>query len=434
MSAAASRGADRTEGLAPLEGEAGIPSVHAPRKGTIAVKAVLALLVVIAGLGFAVYASITRFVSTGEQTKAEERRAPKPASTVTAGRFFDPNKPPESDDAPAPAVLVPAIDTDADADPIGVRATEEGERRKKRSPYDAPAVLGLVSASDTRGAVPAGDGAATGDDRHEALRRAQTSLDEYQQNLQGMLSNLQRVAASAPGQGADAPGAQQPAALQSAAQGASVLGSQLNVGGTARVAAGHLGDRSLTLPKGTTFTCALKTRIVSEQSGLVSCQVLRNVYSDDGRVLLVDRGSHLDGEYSARLRNGQTRIFVVWTRLRIGGVTVNLGSPATGALGESGIDGYVDNHWGERIGAASLLSLIEGGMKIAAADAASRDGGTSIVLSDQADQTSSLAEKILDNTINIPPTIYKLHGGVAGVYVARDVDFSSVYELRTAAR
>ena len=47
--------------------------------------------------------------------------------------------------------------------------------------------------------------------------------------------------------------------------------------------------------------------------------------------------------------------------------------------------------------------------------------------------TSKLAEKVLDSTINIPPLIYQNQGGIVGIYVARDVDFSSVYELRPTA-
>jgi type IV secretion system protein VirB10 len=81
-----------------------------------------------------------------------------------------------------------------------------------------------------------------------------------------------------------------------------------------------------------------------------------------------------------------------------------------------------------------LLSVLEDATKIAAAQAGSHDASTAIVLQDSANTTSSLSEKVLDNTINIPPTIYKLHGEVVGIYVAKDVDFSTVYELRTVAR
>jgi len=41
---------------------------------------------------------------------------------------------------------------------------------------------------------------------------------------------------------------------------------------------------------------------------------------------------------------------------------------------------------------------------------------------------------VLDNTINIPPTLYRNQGGRLGIYVARDLDFSSVYTLRSVPR
>ena len=196
-----------------------------------------------------------------------------------------------------------------------------------------------------------------------------------------------------------------------------------------------LGNRSLTLPKGTAFTCALKTKVISATSGLVGCQVQRNVFSDDGRVLLIERGSHLDGEYRiASVRPGTVRIPVLWTRIRTPlGVTVDIDSPGTGQLGESGIDGYVDNRWGERIGAAMLLSLIDDSVKLVIQNQASDRQADTIVLPSTTANTSKLAEKVLDSTINIPPLIYQNQGGIVGIYVARDVDFSSVYELKPTA-
>ncbi len=218
--------------------------------------------------------------------------------------------------------------------------------------------------------------------------------------------------------------------------GASLFGGQLQGTATPRVAASVLGNRSLTLPKGTAFTCALKTKVISATSGLVGCQVQRNVFSDDGRVLLIERGSHMDGEYRiASFRPGTVRIPVLWTRIRTPhGVTVDIGSPGTGQLGESGIDGHVDNRWGERIGAALLLSLIDDSVRLVMQSQASESQADTIVLQSTADNTSKLAEKVLDSTINIPPLIYQNQGGIVGIYVARDVDFSSVYELKPTAR
>lgn len=194
-----------------------------------------------------------------------------------------------------------------------------------------------------------------------------------------------------------------------------------------------LGDRSMILPKGTLFTCSLKTRVVSATSGFVGCQVMRNVFSDDGRVMLVERGSHLDGEYRiVQIRPGLTRIPVLWTRVRTPtGVTVDLDSPATGQLGESGIGGYVDNRWGERIGAALLLSLADDVLQFAGASHNSgNNNGNTLVLPNTVAQGPKLAEKVLEATINIPPLMYQNQGGIVGVYVARDIDFSTVYELK----
>src|SRR4029079_430905 len=143
-------------------------------------------------------------------------------------------------------------------------------------------------------------------------------------------------------------------------------------------------------------------------------QVQRNVFSDDGRVLLIERGSHLDGEYRiASVRPGTVRIPVLWTRIRTPlAVTVDIDSPATGRLGESGIDGYVDNRWGERIGAAMLLSVIDDAGKLMLQKQASESDADTVLFPSTAGNTSKLAERVLDSTINIPPLIYQNQGGI----------------------
>lgn len=196
----------------------------------------------------------------------------------------------------------------------------------------------------------------------------------------------------------------------------------------------HLGDRSLMLAKGYTIDCILNTHLVSTVPGMTSCVVSRDVFSDNGKVLLIEKGSLITGQYSATLQFGRERIFVLWDRIKtVQGVIIQVTSPAADELGAAGISGDVDNHWMQRIGAAVMLSLVGDAIAYKTAQESSRNnsgGSSTIVLPNTSRQAETLAGKILDKTINIPPTMSRNQGGRVSVFVARDLDFGSVYELR----
>ena len=211
------------------------------------------------------------------------------------------------------------------------------------------------------------------------------------------------------------------------------IGSLLTPSQTPMVQAAMLGDRSLLLPKGRTVDCSLSTRVVSDLAGMATCVLTSNVYSDNGRVVLLERGSEAVGEYGATVTQGQRRLFVLWTRVKTpSGVVINLNSPAADALGTSGLEGYVDNHWWERIGAAFMLSLVQDAIAYKTAEATGGNNGAqgTAVFQNSSQTGDRLAEKVLDSTINIKPTIYKNQGDRATIFVARDLDFGTVYALR----
>jgi type IV secretion system protein VirB10 len=114
-------------------------------------------------------------------------------------------------------------------------------------------------------------------------------------------------------------------------------------------------------------------------------------------------------------------------------VVINLASPASDALGTAGLPGYVDNRWSDRIGAAVLLSLVQDAIGYATANAVSQNGGGASIGLYAFQNTRSTGERmvnqILQQTIAIKPTLYKNQGDRASIYVARDLDFSSVYQL-----
>ncbi|MDQ1815799.1 type IV secretion system protein VirB10 [Massilia sp. CCM 9210] len=239
------------------------------------------------------------------------------------------------------------------------------------------------------------------------------------------------------GAGAAAPSGAPPAAVPpanvAAASQQGPIANLLQPAPTPNVTAGMIGDRNMILPKGRTIDCNLSTRVVSEVSGMATCVFSSNVYSDNGRVVLAERGSEATGEYNSVLQQGQRRLFILWTRIKTPrGVTVNINSPASDALGASGIEGYIENRWMERIGAAFLLSLVQDAIAFETAKATASNGAAGgVTIMEKSTQTgNTIASKVLDSTINIKPTLYKNQGDRASIFVARDVDFGSVYALR----
>ncbi len=191
--------------------------------------------------------------------------------------------------------------------------------------------------------------------------------------------------------------------------------------------AGTLGNRDFIVAMGTSIPCVLETALSSDQPGFTSCVINRDVLSDNGRVVLMEKGTQVVGEYRGGLRRGQKRLFVLWSRAKTPkGVIITLASPATDALGRAGMDGYVDTHWWERFGSAILLSIV--GDVTSYANSRLRDSDVDAQNTTSAGQQA--AAIAVEQSINIPPTLMKHQGGLVSIFVARDLDFSSVYRLR----
>lgn len=172
--------------------------------------------------------------------------------------------------------------------------------------------------------------------------------------------------------------------------------------------------------QGTIVTAVLETAINSDLPGLVRAVVSRDVRGFDGTRVLIPRGSRLIGQYSNGVALGQSRAFVIWTRLlRSDGVSVQLGSAATDPLGTAGIGGKVNSHFLRRFGAATLLSVITSGLDYFS----NRNQGTQVVVgsSTQANQLAGIA---LQREIDVPPTIKVAQGTPVRVFVAKDLDFA----------
>ncbi|TCV97230.1 type IV secretion system protein VirB10 [Luteibacter rhizovicinus] len=184
--------------------------------------------------------------------------------------------------------------------------------------------------------------------------------------------------------------------------------------------------------RGTFIRCVLKTRIITDIPGFTSCVVTEPVYSFTGKRLLLPKGSEILGKYESE-PNGP-RVAVIWDRIVTPtGIDVNMSSPGVDTLGGAGHPGYYNAHWGSRIGAALLISMLSDAFKYEAAEHGPKSTTISngVVTqspfeSNTAQTMQMLANQAVQRAANRPATVTINQGTVLAVYVAKDVDFSAV--------
>jgi type IV secretion system protein VirB10 len=188
-----------------------------------------------------------------------------------------------------------------------------------------------------------------------------------------------------------------------------------------------LANPHLTITQGTLIPCSLDTAMDSSQPGMVRCTVNDDIYSTTGTVTLLEKGTRIVGQYRGGLQRGTKRLFVIWTRAETpNGVVVTLDSAGTDGLGRAGFNGTIDTQFWTRFGGTIMLSIID---DVLAGFVTSQSNADKI--ENTTDGVSSLAQTEFQSTINVPIVLRKNQGEEVAVMVARDLDFSNVYRLKT---
>ncbi len=349
---------------------------------------------------------------------------------------------------PAPKLSVPLdLGATPEAPPLSTGLFGSAPGMAQSGPSGSPATMqagtkpcppGMIGCNTSTGQPPLQQADAQNPDSGiEAAR---------QRKMQGDLGNFEGnkkaaeegtgAAAPAPAQGQARPASSGAASLQASGAGTTALSSLLIPTATPTSYATYIQNQHLTLAKGTSLTCNLDTAIQTDQFGFVSCLTDYPVYSMDGKVILAERGTKIDGEYGRGLDRGMRAIFVLWTTARTPtGVIIPLASPATDPLGRAGIHGEVDNKFWDRFGGALMFSIIQDSLAISVARAEDKSGGGSVVVTPNTQNTGQDAVgEILKQAGDVKPTLSKNHGETVAITVARNIDFSNVYRLTAKAQ
>ena len=93
-------------------------------------------------------------------------------------------------------------------------------------------------------------------------------------------------------------------------------------------AASKLADRTFMMTQGNLLDCSLDVAISSAVPGMTKCTLTRSIYGDDRKVVLLERGTELTGQYQGGMQQGQKRLFILWVRAKTpSGVLITLASP-----------------------------------------------------------------------------------------------------------
>jgi type IV secretion system protein VirB10 len=195
---------------------------------------------------------------------------------------------------------------------------------------------------------------------------------------------------------------------------------------------------------GRLLPCTQVTKINSTLPGAVTAIIPEAIRGETGDVILLPKGARVFGTVQHALVNGLDRLAVLWQHITTPVLyddrgmphqfRIAVNSPASGELGETGIDGDIDRHLWKKIGGLIGISLIQGTIQAgiqAAGNAAQRsgNGNTSLNFNSFGQGGQSAADELLRSWVEIPDIITRNQGTTCGIYVVRDLDMRGAYQL-----
>jgi len=203
----------------------------------------------------------------------------------------------------------------------------------------------------------------------------------------------------------------------------------------------RLNNLSMTIAQGKIINAVLESAINTQLPGTIRAIVSRDTYAETGRTVLIPKGSRLIGQYNTSILRGQNRVMIVWTRLiRPDGIDIMIGSPGVDGLGRAGLEGFVDNRYMEIFSAAILTTALSIGAAVASdrvmpdkSTTTTGSGGSTTTNTspaqkaggDAVENLTAVSKSVVQNIIDIRPTVTVDQGTRINVFVNRDLTFPS---------
>lgn len=167
-------------------------------------------------------------------------------------------------------------------------------------------------------------------------------------------------------------------------------------------------------------------KLNSTLGGSLVGQVRDNVYSYMGRVVLIPKGSKIQGIYKSNNKIGEDRLQIIWERIVTpNGVNIRLTGQTLDIEGASGAKGELDNRYWERYGMPLTITTATNMGMLAISNFTQKIPSVQSqdILNQGASDVSSIGKAILQEQVKINPIITIEAGDIVFVSPTKDIYF-----------
>ncbi|MDD2839852.1 MAG: TrbI/VirB10 family protein [Rickettsiales bacterium] len=144
----------------------------------------------------------------------------------------------------------------------------------------------------------------------------------------------------------------------------------------------QITDLTRVILQGKVISAVLETAIDTDVASTVRAVITRDVYAEEGKNILIPKGSRVIGSYETNISSGQTRVTINWNRIiRVDGMSLNIASIGADRLGRAGVQGDLDNRYAQRLANSFLSSVLSVGTSLAAEKISGSTGITNTISS-----------------------------------------------------
>ena len=209
------------------------------------------------------------------------------------------------------------------------------------------------------------------------------------------------------------------------------------------VKATQIGDLRHTIAQGRLIQGTMESALNTDLPSPIRAIVSRDTYAEAGTEPLIPKGSRIIGTYNTDISGGQSRVFIVWTRIiRPDGVDIMINGPSVDSIGQAGIGGQVDTRFQAIFSRAIMSSIVSiafaiGSDQISGGSTTTSNsavGGSTTTgdaattaTTDAVGKLGTVVDSFVQRFVDARPTILVDQGTPINIFVNRDLIFPAQF-------